>query len=56
MGVCSFSSTSSSMNEGGSGRSGMFLGGDGVWNSIFEILENEGRGGVCKEKARCIRS
>lgn len=42
---------SSSDESGGPGRSGMPFGGEGVWNSIREVLNDDLRGGVASDSA-----
>lgn len=50
-GVQSLSSSPSSDDEdGGPGSSGIPLGGEGVWNSIFDELNDRRRGGVARDK------
>ena len=52
-GVLSSSPSSSVSDErGGGGRSGMFRGGEGVWNSILEVWKEGLRGGVCREREK----
>lgn len=44
------SAASSSEDDGGPGSSGRPFGGDGVWNSSFEVLKEVRRGGVVSSK------
>lgn len=46
--------SSSSDESGGSGRSGIPLGGEGVWNSILDVLNDDFRGGVARESTGSV--
>jgi hypothetical protein len=49
-----FASSSSEDNSGGPGRSGMPFGGEGVWNSILDVLNDAFRGGVASESTGSV--
>ena len=49
-----FASSSSEDNSGGPGRSGIPFGGEGVWNSILDVLNDAFRGGVARESTGSV--